>query len=373
METRELPKRNTSTILNLAGLIIVLSGVMYASPIIKPLLLAVFVTIVFAQPLAWLVRKKVPQGLAILIVMLGGVLVFFGIGQVISSSFSQFSNDASKYAARLSEIASSLIQWFSDLGMDLSSEKIKGMLGAEKILGVTTNMAGEIGSLMGNMAIVVFIVVFILLELNSFAVKTIALVDTPAVSLQHLSRIGNSIRHYLAIKTYISLMTGFLIWIGLLVIGVDYAILWALIAFLLNFIPNIGSFIAMVPAFLFALVQLGLGASVWTLVVFMLVNTIAGSVVEPRVMGKGLGLSTLVVFISLIFWGFLLGTVGMFLSVPLTMTAKIMLEQRENTKWIAILLGTQKEAEVIIERRKYTEADKFAAVEDELNEYGGRD
>jgi predicted PurR-regulated permease PerM len=235
----------------------------------------------------------------------------------------------------------------------MSSEKIKGMIGAEKILNVTTNAAGEIGGLMGNMAIVVFIVVFILLELNSFAVKTIALVDSPAVSLQHISKIGNSIRHYLAIKSLVSLLTGFLIWIGLLIVGVDYAILWALIAFLLNFIPNIGSFIAMVPALLFALVQLGFGGALWTAAIFIFVNTVVGSIIEPKVMGKGMGLSTLVVFISLIFWGFLLGTVGMFLSVPLTMAAKIMLEQKESTKWIAILLGTQKEAEVIIERKKY--------------------
>ena len=159
MKTKELPIKSSSTILNLAGLIIVMAGVMYASSIIKPLLLAVFVTIIFAQPLAWLVRKKVPQGVAILIVMLGGVSVFFGIWQVISSSFSQFSSDASKYAARLSEIASSFIQTLTEMGIDVSSEKLKGMLGAEKILGVTTNMASEIGSLMGNMAIVVFIVV----------------------------------------------------------------------------------------------------------------------------------------------------------------------------------------------------------------------
>ncbi|OQX78481.1 MAG: hypothetical protein B6D61_05370 [Bacteroidetes bacterium 4484_249] len=354
MKTKELPVKSTSAMLNLAGFIIVLSGVMYASSLITPLLLAVFVAIIFAQPLGWLVRKKVPQGLAILIVMLGGLLIFFGIGRLITVSFSQFSNDASKYATRLSEIASSLIQTFTELGFDMSSEKIKGMIGAEKILNLTTNVAGEIGGLMGNMAIVVFIVVFILLELNSFAVKTIALVDSPAVSLQHISKIGNSIRHYLAIKSLVSLLTGFLIWIGLLIVGVDYAILWALIAFLLNFIPNIGSFIAMVPALLFALVQLGYGGALWTAAIFIFVNTVVGSIIEPKVMGKGMGLSTLVVFISLIFWGFLLGTVGMFLSVPLTMAAKIMLEQKESTKWIAILLGTQKEAEVIIERKKYT-------------------
>ncbi len=364
MKIKEIPLKSSSTILNLAGLIIVLAGIMYASSLITPLLLAVFVAIIFAQPLAWLVKKNISQGLAILIVMTGGVLIFFGIGQLIGSSLSSFSDDAPKYSARLSEIAHSLIQSMTDRGINVSGEELKGMFNAGNILNVTTNMAGQLGGIVGNTAIIVFIVIFILLELNSFAVKTIALVDSPAKSLHHLSEIGHSVRHYLAIKTLVSLLTGFLIWIGLLIIGVDYAILWALIAFLLNFIPNIGSFIAMVPAFLFALVQLGFGAAAWTIGVFVFVNTIVGSVVEPRVMGKGLGLSTLVVFISLIFWGFLLGMVGMFLSVPLTMTAKIMLEQKENTKWMAILLGTQKEAEVIIERRKYTHADVLEGIED---------
>ena len=149
----------------------------------------------------------------------------------------------------------------------------------------------------------------------------------------------------------VSLLTGFLVWLALTIIGVDYAIIWALIAFLLNYIPNIGSIIAAIPAVLFAFVQLGFGGALWTTFVFIGVNMIIGNLVEPKVMGKGLGLSTFVVFISLLFWGFVLGTVGMFLSVPLTMAIKIMLAQNEQTKWIAILLGTQEEAQVIIDER----------------------
>jgi len=148
------------------------------------------------------------------------------------------------------------------------------------------------------------------------------------------------------------LLTGSLIWISLAIIGVDYAIIWALIAFLLNYIPNIGSIIAAIPAVLFTLVQLGLGGVIWTTIVFVLVNLIIGSVVEPKIMGKGMGLSTFVVFVSLIFWGFMLGTVGMFLSIPLTMTIKIILEKNPKTKLIAILLGTEDEAQIIIDKRE---------------------
>ena len=171
-------------------------------------------------------------------------------------------------------------------------------------------------------------------------------------SLKYLDKIGSSIRNYLSIKTVISFLTGLFIWIWLLVLGVDYAILWGVIAFLLNYIPNIGSIIAAAPTMLLALIQLGVSGMVWTGIGYLLVNMVIGNMVEPKVMGKGLGLSTLVVFLSLIIWGFMLGTVGMFLSVPLTMTIKIILEQNEQTKWIAILLGTEDETKRLLKQNE---------------------
>jgi len=120
-------------------------------------------------------------------------------------------------------------------------------------------------------------------------------------------------------------------------------VLWGLLAFMLNYVPNIGSIIAAVPAVLFALVQLGVGGALATTAVFAVVNVVIGSLLEPRFLGRGLGLSTLVVFISLVFWGWVLGPVGMFLSVPLTMTVKIALGANEGTRWVAVFLGSAHE------------------------------
>ena len=186
------------------------------------------------------------------------------------------------------------------------------------------------------------------MELDSFSIKTRAIAANSNISINYLNSIGKSIRHYLSIKTVTSFLTGLIIWIGLLIVGVDYAIIWALIAFLLNFIPNIGSIMAAVPAVMFALIQLGAGGAFWTIVIFVSVNMIVGNLVEPKIMGKGLGLSTFIVFVALIFWGFVLGTVGMFLSVPLTMAIKIMLEQKPSTKWLAVLLGTDEDAKSML-------------------------
>jgi predicted PurR-regulated permease PerM len=206
--------------------------------------------------------------------------------------------------------------------------------------------------MMGNTFLIFLIVLFILMEFGSFSVKAKAILIGSDESIAYFSTIIQNIRQYLWIKTLIGLAEGFLIYVALLIIGVDYPLLWALIAFLTNYIPNIGSIIASIPAVLFALIQLGLGGALWTLGTFMLIHNVLGNFIEPRIMGKGLNLSTLVVFLSLLFWGFILGTVGMFLSVPFTMTLKIILEHNEKTRWLAILLGTPADAKVRLEQNE---------------------
>ena len=159
------------------------------------------------------------------------------------------------------------------------------------------------------------------------------------MKLQHIDKFLISVKEYLAIKTLVSMGTGGVITLWLYILGVDHYMLWGVVAFLLNYIPNIGSIIAAVPAVLLALVQLGAPAAGLTGLGYIVVNTVMGNMVEPRYMGKGLGLSTLVVFLSLVFWGWLLGTVGMLLSVPLTMILKIALEYNPDTRWLALLLS----------------------------------
>jgi len=167
-------------------------------------------------------------------------------------------------------------------------------------------------------------------------------------SFSEFSKIINSIKRYIALKTLTSLTTGILIAICLAVIGIDYPLLWGLLAFLLNYVPNIGSIIAAVPAVLLAFIQLGTVHALFAIMGYLVVNGVIGSVIEPRVMGHGLGLSTLVVFLSLVFWGWVLGPVGMLLSVPLTMILKIALESYEDTRWIGILLGSKVSAEAVL-------------------------
>jgi predicted PurR-regulated permease PerM len=149
-----------------------------------------------------------------------------------------------------------------------------------------------------------------------------------------------NVNRYLIIKTAASLVTGILIGLWVWILGLDFPLIWGLLAFMLNYIPTLGSIIAGVPAVLLGFIQFGPGRALMVAVGYLVVNAVLGSVVEPRFQGRGLGLSTLVVFLSLAFWGWVWGPVGALLSVPLTMTLKIALESSPDTRGIAILLGS---------------------------------
>jgi len=345
MEDQSSKQVRFSLSVTIAAMIIITGGIMYSAYIVTQMLMALFISVVAAQPILWLRKKKIPQWLAVVIVFFLIIVIFVGLGGLIGGSLANFTKNADVYAENLNEIGNSVVQLLSEKGITVSFDKIREFLDPSKILGLTARMLGQLGSLMGNALTIFILAIFLLLELDSISVKMKAILKHSTISVSSLDVIVKSIRHYLSIKTVTSLATGFCIWICLSVIGVDYAILWALIAFLLNYVPNIGSIIAGIPAVLFAAIQLGPSGVIWTIVAYVVVNTAIGNVIEPKMMGKGMGLSTFVVFLSLIFWGFVLGTVGMFLSVPLTMSMKIMFEQNQQTKWIAIMLGTQEDAE----------------------------
>ncbi len=332
---------------------VVIAGAMASSSILNPILLSLFISIVCAQPLMWMYSKGMNHSLAVIIVLSGIVIVFLGLGALFGNSINSFANDAPRYAAKLRELVDGTIQTLNDRGLSISREKWDGTINPGKVLNYTANILTEFGAFMSNALLIFFIVTFMLFERGSLRLKATVIANSYDNNLSVLTAIVDSIRNYLGLKTIISLITGVFIWLWLLVFGVEYAILWGLIAFLLNYIPNIGSIIAGIPAVLFALVQSGLAGAGWTVLGYVVVNMVVGNIVEPKVMGKEMGLSTLIVFLSLLFWGFVLGTIGMFLAVPLTMTFKIILDRNPKTKWIAILLGSDKHAQEILDQAGY--------------------
>jgi AI-2 transport protein TqsA len=202
-------------------------------------------------------------------------------------------------------------------------------------------MLAQFANLLTKGFLIYVTTIFILFETSILPGKIRKAMENNTEAFDNLATIAGDVKKYLALKTAISLVTGILIAIWLMFLGVKYPILWGLIAFLMNFVPNIGSIVAAVPACALALVQLGVYPAVLAVVGYLVVNITLGNIIEPRIMGQRMGLSTLVVFLSLVFWGWILGPVGMLLSVPLTMTVKIILESHPDTRKLGILLGSQ--------------------------------
>ncbi len=339
----------------IAAFMIVVRGLQAASALLVPLALSVFLAILAGPVVLWLKNKKVPTGLAVLIVVLVMMGVLTVIGAIVGSSVTDFTQSIPQYQARFKVLGNSITTWASNHGMGLVRGKLTDIMNAGSVLRFLGGTLGGLMAAASNTVLVLLTTLFILLELAGFPTKLRASMPGADAAPSRFERVMVEVQRYLLLKTLLSLGTGLLIGIWCAVLGLDFAVLWGLIAFLLNYIPNLGSIIAAVPAVLLALVQLGPGRALVIALGYVAVNTLIGNFIEPQVMGRRLGLSPLVVFLSLVFWGWVWGTVGMLLSVPLTMVVKIMLESSPETMGAAVLLDTTSSAE---RRLEAIEADR---------------
>lgn len=338
--------RTSEALLMAAAFVVVVAGMKSATVILVPFLLSAFIAVISAAPMFWLRRKGVPQVLALLIVVVGIVAAITLAAALVGQSVAGFSQDLPVYQQKIKTQTVSFLAWLENVGIDMRSLALDRTFDPGAAMKMAAALLNSIGNVLANGFLILMTVVFMLLEAASFPAKLQAIAGTPEASLARWENFVKEVKQYVAIKTWVSLATGGLIWAWLAILGVDYALLWGLLAFALNYVPNIGSIIAAVPAVLLAVVQVGAAKGSAAAAGYLVVNLVMGSIIEPRFMGRGLGLSTLVVFLSLLFWGWVLGPVGMLLSVPLTITAKIALDSREDTRWLAVLLGPERAVSV---------------------------
>ncbi len=325
--------------------VIVIAGLKIGAPIINPILMAVFFSIIILQPIKWLEKRGVNSALSVIIVVLSLIIVFFAIGGAIRESVIEFSRNLPTYKKQLSDITESSITLLNRYGIDISADSVANNFNAGSAFGYVSKFIGGVGGVFGQIALLMLVAAFIIGEATSFPVKLKVILKNPTVSLDNITVISKNIRHYLGIKTITGLIGGISVAILLFVMHIQYAIVWGILVLLMRYIPNIGSIIAAIPIMLFVLIQDGLAGVLYVGIGFGLINFIIGQIIEPKFLAKGMNLSTLAVFLSLIFWGWILGNVGMLLAVPITMAMKISFETRENSRWMAVMLGSEKNAE----------------------------
>jgi AI-2 transport protein TqsA len=293
----------------------------------------------------WLERKRIPSVVAVLIVVAGMITVLLIVGGLVATSLNNFIDALPTYQQRLQEEVSALRALLATKGIRVTDKVLLEYINPGVVIKLSVGMLGGLGSALSNIILILLTVTFILLEASSFPGKLRAVLGDPLQAFPQFTRFVDDMTRYMIIKTGISLAAGILIGIWLSILGVDSPVLWGFLAFLLHYVPNVGFIIASIPAVILTLVQLGIGPAALVAAGYLAVGFILGNAVEPRLMGRRLGLSTLVVFLSLIFWGSLLGLIGVVLCIPFTMTLKFACEINKSTRWIAVLLGREAPAE----------------------------
>ena len=327
------------SLLTAAACVIVVAGMRASADILVPFLLAVFVAVICAPLYQAMTRRRVPAALAILgivLVMLAAILVMAG---VLERAINSISGRLPQYQAALLAQVDALWRWLEAYGVDVPDATLREYFDPQWLLRYLGAIASTLGDVLVTTFIIAIVAIFILLEGSALPEKMRGVHGLSSDTWQRLTQIVADVRRYMFLKTVMSLLTGALIAVWLLAVGVEFPILLGVLAFALNYIPTIGSIVAALPGILLAFIEFGLGTAALTTLAYVVINIGVSNGIEPRYLGNGLGLSPLVVILSVLFWGWVLGAMGMLIAVPLTMTVKIALESSDDTRWIAVLMS----------------------------------
>lgn len=327
-------------ILTLASVVVVVAGLKAAAALLVPFMVAVFLSLLSLPLLGWL-QRRMPRGLAVLLTVLANLALIVGLFALVSGSISGFVDAVPRYRVRLEELFADSLAWLDSHGVPASDWWSEEGLNPAAVVDVLGSTLRGLASVVTNLVLVVLTMVFLLLEVACLPSKLQAALGISRDRYERYASASEQVQRYLVIKTGVSILTGVLAGLGVWLVGLDFPLLWALVAFLFNYVPNLGSIIAAIPPVLLALVQLGVGQALVIALIYAVINIVLGNLIEPQLQGRRLGLSPLVVFLSLVFWGWVWGPVGMVLSVPLTVVVRIVLENSEKLQWVAVLLAAR--------------------------------
>jgi len=324
-----------------AALVVVVAGLKAAASLLVPFILALFLALLLAPLLHGMVKRGVPKAVAFVLVMGTVFALFVSLTGLVSAHLADLFAHADTWQKAMHENLSNWMDYIQSKGIEVDKALIFSTLQPEKLFHFTLSFLKGTSALLSNSLLIFFLILFMLVE--SFGIKKKVRFIEAHSGVRGLSegigRFLERIHRYFSLKALTSLATGLWITAVLYVLDVPYPLLWGIGGFMLNFIPVIGSIVAAIPPVLLTLATQGLGEALWVGGWFVVINLVIGNLLEPRLMGRGLELSELVVFVSLVFWGWVFGKVGMLLAVPLTMMVKFALETADATNWIAVLMS----------------------------------
>jgi AI-2 transport protein TqsA len=346
----------TRILLTAAAVVILVTGLKLGQSFFVPVLLAGFIATVSFPITSWLRKRRVPMPIAVLLTVLvdfafmtGVVIIVITLTGDLESKWQDRYYPAMN--SKIDEVRETAVGVLENLKIpdarktvdNYATIKIPAQIGKNfDPFDLGKDVAVRVLGFLGSTLLILILTVFMLSEARMFGRRVNAVLEARGPNLDRLMNSTADIQRYLAMKTVVSLATGvlagFLCWAA----GLDFYILWGILAFALNFIPVLGSIIAGVPPFIVAFLVDGGPSALAVGVGYISINIFLGNFLEPMLMGRRFGLSTLVVIISVLFWGFIWGPVGMFLAVPLTMVLKVMLDNSDELRWIAVAITKEK-------------------------------
>ncbi len=354
-QTVDWGRKGSQAVVTLACLFIVLTGMKIAAGVLVPVVYAFFLAVLSYPLVSWMRRHRVPAGLALGITMLMNLGVLAGLITVGVRLLISFWADLPRYLRGLEKYSNDAGVWLEMKGVTGAKATMSGVFDWNTLIGYATqqdvmsNLGGLVGStfgtlatLFGSLVMVLILMLFILLEARGTRSRLQAVNLSGGPDFSGLMRSASDIQKYLGVKTLISALTGLLAGFWCWFFDLHYPLLWALLAFLFNFIPAVGSAAACIPAVVEALVQHGPGTAIFVAIGYGGINFCLDTFVQPTMLGNRFGISPLVVILSVIFWGWLWGPLGMFLAVPLTMVLKVLLDNSAEFQWISVAMAKKK-------------------------------
>ena len=312
-----------------------------AANLINTLMLSIIIVLSASPLLHWLQRKRAPDWLAYVITLTVIVAVFGILAVLLVVAVDRLAASIPTYQAQLQDAVDSVELFLEDLGLaGVGLSDALALIDPSALIDWVFGFFGSIVGVFSDIVVVGLIVIFLLIDAFSVPHKVAAEVKAGNTYVKRISDFGADIRQYVYITTVVGLVTGILNAALFLIIGIDFAILWGILAFLLSYIPTIGFWLAAIPPTFLALLEFGPVTALFVFLLIVLINGFAENVVKPRSMGSGLNLSPFVVIFSVIFWSAVLGAFGAILSIPMTLIIKeLILEVDDQNAWMARFLS----------------------------------
>jgi len=321
----------------LAALVVVFVGMRLAAPILDPILFAVVLALLFSPIYAWLRHRRIPTPLALVIMLVGLTLLFLAIAGILGVSIARFSGDIGSYTGKLNDQLDNIQSLTKSLGV--SKADLHKALSPTALTGAIGAILSGVADFLSNLFLILIIVLFLLAEGPAMMNRLRASTGEDHPQVARLTVFGHSVIRQLGLRAIVNLVTGAGVTVLLLVLRVDFPLMWGVLAFFLSFIPWIGLPLAVAPAVVLALAEHGVTSAVLVIVGVIVINILAENALSPMLMGRGLSISPTVLFLGFIFWAWLLGGPGAFLAAPLTIFLILMLETFPETHWLANVMG----------------------------------